>query len=252
MPIRERRVKRVLPVIVRYFVLLNASWGRTTLWRLGMSKHQFIVGENHLKEWREEENGMCNHTRHQHWVSWDWASLLSQFTFASLLRMISALLVVGVNDNALNPIMRDSNAGKSNQLRTRESITLKHSTLTILECIRTKEEIVKERHVYSSFTPSLRTLQLQWESMPEIETVPPHLAHTNGSQCWCVLNLTHKVATERPIANPQSHQFRAVLQAEAAILPYEAILSNRHSFQLTQSNYVHSRYITQRVISNLK
>ena len=50
MSIRERRVKRVLPVIVRYFVLLNAYSGRFTKLILGMSKHHFIVGENHLQE----------------------------------------------------------------------------------------------------------------------------------------------------------------------------------------------------------
>ena len=146
MPIRETGMKWALPVIVRYFVLLNAYVVSHTSVRLGMSKHQFIVGENHLKEWREEGNWMWDHNC-QTWVSWDWASLLSQFTFASLLRMISALSVVGVNDNALNPIMRDSSAGKSNQLRTQGSITLKHSMVTILECIRTKEERVKEWHV---------------------------------------------------------------------------------------------------------
>ena len=50
MPIHERGVKRALPVIVRYFVILNASSGRYTSVRLGMSKHQFIVGENHMQE----------------------------------------------------------------------------------------------------------------------------------------------------------------------------------------------------------
>ena len=50
MSIRERGVKRVLPVIVRYFVLLNAYSGRFTKLILSMSKHHFTVDENHLKE----------------------------------------------------------------------------------------------------------------------------------------------------------------------------------------------------------
>ena len=43
--------------------------------------------------------------------------------------------------NAKLPNVMDSNAGKSNQLHTRELITLKHRTITILECKITKEEV---------------------------------------------------------------------------------------------------------------
>ena len=49
MSMGERGMKCVLPLIVTSFLYLNAC-GRTTLVRLGMSKHQFIVDENHFRE----------------------------------------------------------------------------------------------------------------------------------------------------------------------------------------------------------
>ena len=61
--------------------------------------------------------------------------------------MISALSWIGVKDNALSPVSMESNVDKSIQLHTQGLITLEHSTVTILECIRTKVDYTEERHV---------------------------------------------------------------------------------------------------------
>ena len=67
MSIRERGMKWVLPVIVTSSLYSNAC-GRYTSVRLGMSKHHFIVDENHSPEWCDEDNGMCHSNYHQFWV----------------------------------------------------------------------------------------------------------------------------------------------------------------------------------------
>ena len=147
MSIRERGMKWVLPLIVTSFLYSNAS-GRYTSVRLGMSKHHFIVDENHSPEWCDEDNGMYHYKYHQFWVLWVWASLVNQFTFIHSLRIISVFeSSFHLSFNAYQPIWMEVNSGKSSQSLTSQSLTLKHNTRTLLECTSTKDEWFERRHV---------------------------------------------------------------------------------------------------------
>ena len=88
--------------------------------------------------------------------------------------------------------------------------------------------------------------------MSEIETISLPDTYFNRLHCWCTFNLTYSVVLEWSIVNVQPHQLRTVLQAEDTIEPHKTVLSNLHTLQRIQSNYVHSRHITKRVVSNLQ
>ena len=139
----EREMKWVLPVIVTYFLYSNAP-GRYTSVRLGMSKRHFIVDENHSREWCDEDSGMRPYYL---WVLWVWASLVNQFILISALRIISVVEASLPNMNASQPIIMEVNSGKSSQSFTSQSITLKHNTRTLLECIITKLKWFERRKV---------------------------------------------------------------------------------------------------------
>ena len=147
MSICERGMKWVLPLIVTSSLYLNARRRYTSV-RLGMSKHHFIVDENHSPEWCDEDKRMCHYTCQQFWVMWVWASLVSQFTFMKSLRMISVLDSSSLsNMNALLPNWMEVSSGKSIQSLTSQSITLKHSASTVIEWPITKCEWFERRHV---------------------------------------------------------------------------------------------------------
>ena len=148
MSIRERGMTGILPVIVTSSLKGNAYIPKATVVRLDMSKHNFTVNENHSRKWYDEEHRMWSYHDRRLWVLWVWASLVSQFSFVSALRMISVVEAsISLNMNAFLPIWMEVNSGKSIQSLTGEEITLKHNTRTITECPFTKDKWFERRQV---------------------------------------------------------------------------------------------------------
>ena len=147
------QVNSLSSCLLEYWISQYSSnaFGRHTSVRLGMSKHHFIVDENHSREWCDEDTRMIDYGLKCYsllfWVLWVWASLVNQFTLMKSLRIISVFDSSFLNQNESRPNWMEVNSGKSIQLLTSQSITLKHNTRTTTECTSTELKWFERRHV---------------------------------------------------------------------------------------------------------